>query len=149
MLTPHSALTCVLRHSSFFEGHVLDFDDGFMTLSNSQLTLLASKLNMLESNLPDTALAVRRVIPEKLRYFVGLKAVRDAISEGRGGGIDLEPDTCAWNLLLRRRQVLTTRTMYGSKRDVATPHLKTLFCIEAAEDSRGRTKHALLFSWDR
>lgn len=54
--------------------------------------------------MPDTALAVRRVVPQKLRYFVlGLKAVRDATKGGRGG-VDLErPDSCAWNLLLKRR----------------------------------------------
>jgi len=141
-----TATTCtrVSRLLYFFEGHVFDFEDGFMTLSNSQVNLLASKLSILESNTLDTALAVRRVVPEKLRYFVGLKAVRDATTGGRSG-IDLEPDTCAWNLLLKRRCVLTIHSIFGMKTGrcswCAVHHLETnLFVCTiggAAEDSKG------------
>lgn len=64
-------------------------------LSDSRLLLMASKLSIFEDTVAETEAVVRRAGFKWVRALVDI-VVQDAPL----------PDPCAWNLLLRRRQVL-------------------------------------------
>lgn len=79
--------------------HALKFKDGVLILSDSRLLLLAVKLDLLESNIADTAAAFERAALERAGFKWLRKVVPFVVQ-------DLEPpDPCAWNLLFRRRRV--------------------------------------------
>lgn len=84
--------------------HALKFTDGVLLLSESRLLLLATKLNLLGDTIVKTAAAVEAA------GFPTLRALAASFAESSG-----RPDTCAWNLLLKRRQVsisiVATRTI--------------------------------------
>ena len=72
--------------------HAFKFKDGVLLLSDSRLLLLALKLNMVENSIAETVAAVKRAEFKFLRRMVPT-LVKEAPP----------PDSCAWNLLLRRR----------------------------------------------
>lgn len=74
--------------------HAFKFRDGVLLLSDSRLLLLASKLDMLEETVAETAAAFQRERASigDIEHFVPL-AIKGFVP----------PDPCAWNLLLRRR----------------------------------------------
>lgn len=65
-------------------------------LSDSRLLLMALKLSIFEESVTETAAAVRRAGFKWVRALVSI-VIEDAAL----------PDPCAWNILLRRRQVLS------------------------------------------
>lgn len=76
--------------------HAFTFSDGVLILSDSRLLLMASKLNLLRDTIEETAAAVGG------SRFTLLRRLAPAFA-----GDSSRPDACAWNLLLRRRQVFS------------------------------------------
>lgn len=73
--------------------HLLWFYDGFMILSDHQLTTLASKFGIAIQQ-PDTMVAeLKKRFPVKIRYWIagGLQRALPA------------PQPCTWNMFVKRR----------------------------------------------
>lgn len=91
--------------------HAFKFKDGALILSDSRLLLLASKLDILEASVAETAAAVERADLRWLRRMVPT-VVQDSPP----------PDPCAWNFLLRRRQVSISRLVIEERCHYARHH---------------------------
>lgn len=94
--------------------HALKFSDGVLLLSDSRLLFLASKLDMLEGSTAETVIAFESAELTTLRRLAPVLVKGTVL-----------PDTCAWNLLLRRRQVFLSTT----GRDADSHHAGIYFCM--------------------